>query len=155
MNCTQCGKETTNPKFCSKSCSAIWTNKHYPKRKTKRKCIICGESVSNYRKARCDLHTEIYKANKHLDVTLGEYASRYTHLHRNSTFAGVRSYARSLYKDLLKKPCAKCGYDKHVELAHIKAISSFPYTATMREVNSPANVIQLCPNCHWELDHPK
>ena len=29
--CLQCGKETTNPKFCSKSCSASYTNIRLPK----------------------------------------------------------------------------------------------------------------------------
>lgn len=27
MNCLKCGKETTNPKFCSKSCAASYNNK--------------------------------------------------------------------------------------------------------------------------------
>lgn len=153
MNCLNCGIGTTNPKFCSRRCSAIWTNKTYPKRTTNKKCIICGDKVKSYRHNRCELHWNEYKENKHLDITLIEHTSRYPHLHKSSTFASVRSYARSLYKDLLKQPCAKCGYSKHVELAHIKAISDFPMSATMREVNAKDNVIQLCPNCHWEMDH--
>lgn len=153
MNCTQCGIETTNPKFCSKSCSALWTNKNYPKRKTKKRCLVCNEPVSSWRKTRCDKHTEEYKANKHLDVTLGEHRARYIHLHPSSIHASVRTFGRSLNKDMLKLPCHKCGYSKHVELAHIKPIASFPDSATIRDVNSKDNVIQLCPNCHWEFDH--
>ena len=50
-------------------------------------------------------------------------------------------------------PCAKCGYDKHVELAHIKPISKFGDESKLSDVNSENNVIQLCPNCHWEFDN--
>lgn len=50
-------------------------------------------------------------------------------------------------------PCAVCGYTKHVELAHKRALQDFPDDALLSEVNARGNVIQLCPNCHWELDH--
>ena len=42
---------------------------------------------------------------------------------------------------------------KHVELCHIKPIASFKDSALLSEVNSKNNIVQLCPNCHWELDH--
>jgi len=65
----------------------------------------------------------------------------------------LRNYTKSLYRNLLQLPCAKCGYTKHVELCHIKPLSKFPLTATLAEVSSQDNIIQLCPNCHWELDN--
>ena len=86
MNCLNCGKETTNPKYCSKSCSATHTNILYPKRKTKKKCSVCG-------------------------------------------------------------------YDKHVELAHIKAVSEFNVSDKLSDINNERNIIQLCRNCHWEFDN--
>lgn len=49
--------------------------------------------------------------------------------------------------------CNNCGYNKHVELCHIKPITSFDPSATIREVNALSNVVQLCPNCHWEFDN--
>ena len=49
--------------------------------------------------------------------------------------------------------CAKCGYDKHVELCHIKDIANFDDDSLLSEVNSRNNIIQLCPNCHWEFDN--
>lgn len=49
--------------------------------------------------------------------------------------------------------CAICGYDKHIEVAHIKAVSDFDDTATIREINSITNLIGLCPNHHWEYDN--
>ena len=51
--------------------------------------------------------------------------------------------------------CTSCGYDKHVEIHHIKSISSFivDSTATLYDVNNPDNLVYLCPNCHWEIDN--
>ena len=48
------------------------------------------------------------------------------------------SVARELFKKA--KPCAKCGYDKHVELCHIKSMSSFPDSALVKEVNNRKNI---------------
>ena len=56
-------------------------------------------------------------------------------------------------KHLTKIPCANCGYEKHVELYHIKSVASFGDETILSVVNSEDNVIQLCRNCHWELDH--
>ena len=67
----------------------------------------------------------------------------------------IRGLARIQHKDLLKQPCAYCGYTRHVELCHIKAVSSFSEESLVSEVNSVDNVIQLCRNCHWEFDHPE
>ena len=74
-------------------------------------------------------------------------------LHPSSKYVYIRSYARSWFKHLTKLPCANCGYKKHVELCHIKAINSFSNDTMIGVVNSKENIIQLCPNCHWELDH--
>lgn len=159
MNCFNCGVETTNPKYCSKRCSAIQTNKEGPRRCITRTCSVhyCNELVMNHRRVHCEHHWIEYQDSKgkKLDQTLGSLRERTKHLHKSSSHAAVRNYARVIHKDLLDKPCAHCGYEDHVELAHIKAVSTFPDTATIREVNSPENIIQLCPNCHWRMDHPK
>lgn len=49
--------------------------------------------------------------------------------------------------------CAKCGYDKHVEVCHVKPISSFDKSTPLGVVNSKENLLLLCPNCHWEHDN--
>ena len=48
---------------------------------------------------------------------------------------------------------AICGYDKHVEIAHIKAVSDFDDSSLISEINHPDNLIGLCPNHHWEYDN--
>ena len=50
------------------------------------------------------------------------------------------------------KACEICGYDKVVEVAHIRDISSFCDDTLMSVVNSPNNLMWLCPNHHAELD---
>jgi len=52
------------------------------------------------------------------------------------------------------KVCEQCAYAKHVEVAHVRAISDFPDSALVRDINSLDNLRYLCPNCHWEFDHP-
>lgn len=49
--------------------------------------------------------------------------------------------------------CAICGYNKHIEIAHIKPVSSFNDEATIGEINSIDNLIALCPTHHWEYDN--
>jgi hypothetical protein len=157
MKCINCEKETSNPKFCSKSCSAVYNNSKFPKRKTTRTCNIdgCDKKVFSYRSTLCRNH--YYERNDRLDAknkTLGFYKEKLSvsGKHKSWQFSHVRLLCRSWLKHLAKLPCHNCGYDKHVELCHIKPLSSFPDTALLSEVNSEKNVIQLCRNCHWEFD---
>ncbi|MFN4973832.1 MAG: HNH endonuclease [Bacteroidota bacterium] len=75
--------------------------------------------------------------------------------HRSSAYALVRSRARTIARKLNLTTCIRCGYNKHVEIAHIKAISEFDETALLSEINSKENLMPLCPNCHWENDNIK
>lgn len=156
-SCLLCGKETSNPKFCSKSCSAK-SNNRTPKRKLSRTCSKCSNLIRNWRSTLCEEHFQNEQMNKSdfiKNLTIADYSNRDSvkHLHKSSQFAHIRGLNRTWNKELTKLPCKICGYSKHVELAHIKAISSFPETAKLSEVNSKDNVVQLCPNCHWEFDN--
>ncbi len=158
MNCSFCNQETNNPKFCSRSCAAKHNNVTSPKRKTNKKCLSCDEIVKSYRHSRCEAHQKEYLETRfeHLkELTLADYWNKESlkNLHPSSKNAHIRLQARSNFKDLKIKPCANCNYNKHVELCHIKAVSEFPPIAKIKEVNSYENLIQLCPNCHWEFDN--
>jgi hypothetical protein len=153
-NCYHCNKETTNPKYCSRSCAAKENNKT-PKRKLTRTCLECSAPVWSYRHTRCETHFLEYKARGHKDKTIGEYRNLLSVKGKHPSWVNshIRNFARSWLKHLRDSPCRKCGYDKHVELAHIKSVASFPDSALLSEVNSEENVIPLCPNCHWEFDN--
>lgn len=49
--------------------------------------------------------------------------------------------------------CAICGYNKHIEISHKKAISDFDLDTQVSVVNSKENIWPLCPNHHWEFDN--
>lgn len=71
-----------------------------------------------------------------------------------SARSSIQKNARSIYFDNTVSPkCEICGYMHHVEVAHIKPVSEFPDTATIREINCIDNLIGLCPNHHWEYDN--
>ena len=64
-----------------------------------------------------------------------------------------RMAAETYIKSGRPQRCVVCGYDKHIEIAHIKPVSDFDDSATMMEINSIDNLIALCPNHHWEFDN--
>lgn len=155
MNCINCNKITLNPKFCSRSCSAKVTNKENPKRKITKCCSKCNNKVKSSRHTMCEIHNNEWTSRFKQNLTIGEYREKESIKGKHASWlhSHIRNFARSWLHYLKKLPCAKCGYDKHVELAHIKAISEFSDDVKLSEINSESNVIQLCPNCHWEFDN--
>lgn len=147
VKCRHCGNKTKNPNFCSRSCAAKSTNK-IPKRKRTNKCINCNQLIlSNRQKCSKCINRRLLP-----DYTIKE-AIYDTH-HRSSAYALIRSRARKVYRESLKpKCCIVCNYAKHFEVCHIRAISEFIDTTKISEVNNIDNLIALCPNHHWELDH--
>lgn len=87
-----------------------------------------------------------------LDKTKGElFKSR---KNWQSARSAIRKLAQQIYLDANPKPkCTICGYSHHVEVAHIKAVSDFDDSVTIREIDSIDNLIGLCPNHHWEYDN--
>jgi 5-methylcytosine-specific restriction endonuclease McrA len=146
MLCKNCNKETQNPKFCSLSCSASYNNRVNPKRKRnpKYRCK-CGKR-KKYSALLCrKCRTRENEKTPIKDLYYGNDANKY---------AGIRGRARTTFFNNNKIPlCKICGYDKHVEVCHIKAINEFSDDTPIGIVNSLNNLIGLCPNCHWEYDH--
>lgn len=66
----------------------------------------------------------------------------------------IQKYARIIYKNSNKpKECIVCKYNKHFEVAHIKAVSDFNDDILISKINDIDNLIALCPNHHWEYDN--
>ncbi len=161
FKCTNCQIEANkdrDPKlknhFCSRSCANSYHNKNYPadryeKRKKIRFCRECNCQVKT-RHLRCkDCTNKITNG----DIPLSQVI--YTRHHLSSAYALVRSRARKIAKDLGWNKCSNCHYNKHVEIAHIKAIGDFPQDTLISIINSVDNLKPLCPNCHWEFDNLK
>jgi hypothetical protein len=151
MTCLNCGSPTLNAKFCSRSCAASHTNKTSPKRRLMGSCLECAAPIQS-RLLRCSACRA--KASPKLK-TIGFYRQKLSIMGKHPSWlhAHIREMNRAWNKDLTQKPCARCGYSKHVELAHILPLSNFPDDARLEEVNAPRNIVQLCPNCHWEFDN--
>ena len=71
----------------------------------------------------------------------------------NQVLALNRAWNATLTSDPLTARCQHCSYDKHVELAHLKAVASFPKETKLKDINHPDNVLVLCRNCHYEYDN--
>lgn len=88
-------------------------------------------------------------------MTLGDYRNRMSVVGKHPSWihSHIRNFCRSWNKNLRQHPCEICGYDKHIELAHIIPISEWGDDALLEEVNDPSNIRVLCPNHHWEFDN--
>ena len=146
--CKECGKETTNPKYCSHSCSAKSSN---PKRNKMVVCPTCGKRIHNNAKT-CVQHKETKYIELGNSRTKGElFARRNGYQSARST---IRKHAYRVFENSEKlRVCINCGYDKYIDVAHIKSVAMFEDSATLGEINNISNLLGLCPNCHWEFDN--
>lgn len=149
MQCINCSLETDNPKFCSMSCAAKHNNKIHPKRpKSKNVCKGCGLPKLSRNKV---TYCKSCRPNYGQDMTLAE--AKYLKHGMQNTYSLIRQRARHSMRHITS--CTECGYSKHVEVAHIKPVSSFTDDTLISVINHPSNLKVLCPNCHWEFDHQK
>lgn len=146
--CLQCGKETYNPKFCSSSCAATYNNHEFPKREQKDwRCKHCQTPIPRGRSVCDNCNPSLVNWSERTLKQLRE-VSKY------QVNAQVRDLARDIYaRANLPRVCRNCGYDRHVEICHIRSISGFPDDTPIAVVNDLSNLAALCPNCHWEFDY--
>lgn len=89
---------------------------------------------------------------KYLQLTKKELFS--TRKNWQSARSGLQRRSRNNYINSGKPNCCKiCGYDTHIEVAHIKAVSEFDDNDTVAQMTDPDNLVALCPNHHWEFDN--
>lgn len=145
--CEYCGAKTKNPKYCCRS-HAAKVNNLTPKRKKKIGCCVsCSSEISHKRKFCDNCSPNIVDWST---VTLADIHAKRSY-GRNSR---VRALARAFWiRQCFPLVCAICGYDRHVDIAHIVAISSFPLDTPVSVVNSVENLVALCKNHHWEHDN--
>lgn len=146
--------------FCSRSCAAKINNTipgRVP-RPSLRKCVTegCKETLYSNRDGQAQYCRNCITNRKHIrganvselsiqDTTKRLGANKYNVIH---------SHCITLHKkEKLTTSCEMCEYPHHLELCHIKAISSFPKDAKLKIVNARENIMFLCRNCHWEYDN--
>lgn len=63
--------------------------------------------------------------------------------------SSIRKHAEKVFNSSKEdRKCCLCGYDKHIEIAHIKAVSDFSDETLISEINNIDNLVPLCPNHH-------
>jgi len=151
-------------KFCNNSCAAKYNN---PGRTRKKKyankiCLCCGKTFdasyikSAHNRKKKKYCIECYDSQAYIpempEITKAELFALKDSWQAART--QIRSNACKVFaKNNKDKKCFICGYDKHVEICHIKPVSKFDGSILVSEINDVNNLVALCRNHHWELDH--
>jgi predicted restriction endonuclease len=137
---TQKVREVRKKLFCNHSCSATFNNQQ---REVKEK--IKKIKLPKPKKEKFEFILSLTKKDL-IDKHEIYYKFR----------AVIRKHAHYVFnKHHEHQECKVCGYDTHVEVCHIKSVSSFSDDSLISEINSIDNLVGLCPNHHWEFDNGK
>ena len=157
--CTHCGIVFPRPvplsdfnwrdrKFCTRVCQ---NSRVFPKKPKKSrltgKCPECGGPACSKISVRCKSCRSVSTSK----IRKGDLFARRGNW--QSARSTIQKHARDLAIENMPQKCFVCGYDLHTEVCHKKAVSEFPETATIAEINAPENLVMLCPNHHWEFDN--
>lgn len=176
-------RETKNKKFCSRGCAAKFNNRQGNREhlkpniynfsdyeilefyNTSKNFLEFSQKLGYKAEAKyskktilqklLELGLDIEKFYKKFSIssfTKKELFDRYKQWQTARSI--IRKDAKCIYDNSEKpKQCVVCGYNKHYEVAHIKAVSDFTDDALISEINDIDNLIALCPNHHWEFDN--
>lgn len=109
---------------------------------------FCGQKCYNEDKKlkTADLHK--FDRKKVL-VTFGPFK-----LKKECTPGQVCYHAKKVYRTKFKaQECELCGYNKLIDVAHVKAVHTFDDDTMLIMINTIDNLIGLCPNHHKEFDY--
>jgi hypothetical protein len=128
---------TKRKKFCNRSCSSSFNNQG----------ILRVKKLPENNKNKVKKSSGINIS----DLTKEEIFKRY------NSYQGGRSMicknAKKVYDESGRdKKCFECGYERKIDIAHIKSVSSFSLDSKISEINDIRNLLALCPNHHSEFD---
>lgn len=150
LRCKSCGAvievgerkvtEIKHKKFCNRSCAASFNNRLHPKRAR-------GPVRPKMRRTGRVWLTERLPLS-----TKGELFRRCKNWQSARTI--IRMHAAYIFHLTCRpKLCTVCAYSIHVDVCHKRAVSEFSDESLIGEINHPDNLVSLCKNHHWELDH--
>ena len=151
MNCKNCGNELKGKGqiiFCSQSCAASFNNIGVRRHGYPENYYNCQCGRQKDYKAKFCLKCKKENTRKNLlKKIIGD-------IPKKNRVQILRNMARIFLEETqIKKSCKICGYNKHVDVCHIKPIKSFLESDLIGDVNNVKNLEYMCPNHHWEFDH--
>ena len=131
--------------YCSRKCSnQVLADSRRKPPKARRVCSTCSRRTTL--PDRCRLCRADFRTLDEVGFKYGSASDRASIIRDHSR----KNYLRSVEGT---PECEFCGYTTHVQVCHIRPVKDFPPSATLAEVNHRSNLVGLCPNHHWELDH--
>jgi predicted nucleic acid-binding Zn ribbon protein len=150
-NCKNCNKQIPNSKkFCDRSCSATYNNKHYPKRTNGRsvpKCLECGETIPKvngyYKYDRKYCSNSCQGKNKHSETNQRVISENWGDWNKSTIDRNSKSYLIEIHGN----KCMKCGWSEINQWTG-KVPIELNHKDGNPENHSISNLELLCPNCH-------
>lgn len=143
MKCLYCKFETSNPKFCSKSCAAKHNNSMHPKRSQEGNCKACGIQIPSSR----SFCTECWTSHGEKSKSLIKIKDWIGGTWSGGTKLGLSNTIRNYLLEINNYSCSKCGFNTpHPD--DNKTILEINHIDGDGTNHSPNNLEVLCPNCH-------
>lgn len=143
VKCKQCGKETSNPIFCNRSCSAKFNNSGIRRhgKSPRKKCLFCQKPIA------LDNSTQ-----KHCNRACFNLAKKKKYHDKMEKAEDLSSFGtRTIKKYLKKKFGSRCGICKRITWNKknipliLDHMDGNPYN------NNKNNLRLVCPNCDAQL----
>lgn len=159
MQCLYCSKETTNPKYCSKRCAAIYNNTKFPKRQRKvfDKDILTDAVSKSTCWAQLLVHLNIDKSS-HSYINVQDYVKLYSidTSHFTLKRISIRKPLEQLGKSRgsIKKRLLETGIKNQCSICSIDSWCERPLSLALDHINGVntdnriENLRLICPNCH-------
>jgi hypothetical protein len=163
--CIQCEIETDNPRFCSRSCAAVYNNKVTPKRKKKvTPCTVCGDALPHRTKRTKCITCRSIKTRTTLNCAYCQreyvYSSSQGHTKTFCNSCSVNKRRLQRRAELVQHfggKCTRCGYSEFISSVcfhhtdptekefNISGAHTRSWDALLKEAEK---CVLLCANCH-------
>ncbi len=141
--CLNCSRDTTNPKFCGRSCAAKYNNRKFPKRTRSGlyNCVVCDTGLTWRQKKYCSNACQALE--KH-NLAIKEWKEGKRSAINSQGI--VRGYVRKYLKEKYENKCCLCGWNK-VNPYTKKVPLVIDHMDGNCDNNSEDNLRVICWNC--------